>query len=57
MAYWDTSCLLKLYAPLLRTLDAVHLSTAVVAGELEIVATDKRLREAALSLGIAVYPP
>jgi len=41
----------------LRTLDAIHLATAAVVGATEIVATDKRLREAALSLGFTVYPP
>lgn len=41
----------------LRTLDAIHISTAAVAGELEIVATDKRLRDAATILGFRVYPP
>jgi predicted nucleic acid-binding protein len=46
-------------APLmpLRTLDTIHLSTAVVAGETEMVATDKRLRAAALQMGFALYPP
>jgi uncharacterized protein len=41
---------------LLRTLDAIHLASASVAAESEVVATDKRLREAALSLGFSVYP-
>jgi uncharacterized protein len=40
----------------LRTLDAIHLSTATVVEESEIVATDKRLREAALGLGFSIYP-
>jgi len=42
---------------LLRTLDAMHLAAATVAGEVELVATDRRLREAALTLGFRVYPP
>lgn len=39
-----------------RTLDAIHLATAVVLGEPEMVATDKRLREAAIGCGLRVYP-
>lgn len=41
----------------LRTLDAIHLSTAAYTGEAEMVATDKRLRESALRLGFSLYPP
>lgn len=41
----------------LRTLDAIHLASAKVSGESEVIATDKRLREAALVLGFSVYPP
>ncbi len=41
---------------LLRTLDALHLASARVAGESEIVATDGRLREAALFLGFSLFP-
>jgi len=41
---------------LLRTLDAIHLATAAVSGESEIVATDTRLRQAALGLGFTVFP-
>ena len=40
----------------LRTMDAIHLATAAEAAELEIVVTDKRLREAAIVLGFSVYP-
>ena len=40
----------------IRTLDALHLASARVAGETEIVATDKRLREAALVLGFTLFP-
>ena len=41
----------------LRTLDAIHLAAARVSGESEVIATDKRLREAALVMGFSVYPP
>jgi predicted nucleic acid-binding protein len=41
---------------LLRTLDARHLASARVAGETEVVATDKRLRDAAKMLGFALFP-
>ena len=41
---------------LLRTLDAVHLASARVSGETEIVATDKRLREAARLIGFTLFP-
>ena len=41
----------------IRTNDALHLAAAICAGETEIVATDKRLREAAVALGLAVFPP
>ena len=39
-----------------RTLDALHLASARVAGETELVATDKRRREAAKLLGFFVFP-
>jgi predicted nucleic acid-binding protein len=41
----------------IRTNDALHLAAAHCAGEKEIVATDKRLRQAALALGHALFPP
>lgn len=41
----------------IRTNDALHLAAATCAGETEIVATDKRLREAAVALGLKVFPP
>ena len=41
----------------IRTNDALHLAAAHSAGETEIVATDKRLRESALALGFSVFPP
>lgn len=40
----------------IRTFDAIHLAAARVAGETEIVATDKRLREAAGLLGFTLFP-
>ena len=42
---------------LLRTLDAIHLSTAETAGEFELVCTDRRLRQAAVGLGFSIFPP
>jgi predicted nucleic acid-binding protein len=39
-----------------RTLDAIHLASAAVSGETEIVATDRRLREAATFLGFSLFP-
>ena len=42
---------------LIRTNDAQHLAAATCAAESEIVATDKRLREAAVMLGFTVFPP
>ena len=41
----------------IRTNDALHLAAAICAGETEIVATDKRLREAAVAMGLTVFPP
>ena len=40
----------------LRTFDAIHLASARVAGETEIVTTDKTLRTAATQLGFTLYP-
>jgi hypothetical protein len=40
----------------LRTLDALHLASARVAGGSELVATDKRMREAAHLLGFSLFP-
>ena len=40
----------------IRTLDALHIAAARVAGEDEIVATDKRLRDAATLLGFRLFP-
>jgi predicted nucleic acid-binding protein len=40
----------------LRTLDALHLASARVAGETELVVTDKRMRDAAKLLGFSLFP-
>lgn len=40
----------------LRTLDALHLASARVAGETELVATDRRMRDAAKALGFSLFP-
>jgi predicted nucleic acid-binding protein len=39
-----------------RTFDAIHLATARMANETELVTTDKRLRDAATLLGFALFP-
>lgn len=40
----------------LRTLDALHLASARVAGETEVVTTDKRMRDVAKLLGFTLFP-
>ena len=40
----------------IRTLDALHIASARAVGETEIVATDKRLRDAATLLGFQLFP-
>ena len=40
----------------LRAFDALHLASARAAGAREIVCTDKRMREAADALQMAIYP-
>ena len=40
----------------IRTNDALHLAAAGCAGETKIIATDKRLREAAVFLGFQIFP-
>ena len=40
----------------IRTLDAIHLATAHVVGETELVATDQRMRDAAKLLGFSLFP-
>jgi predicted nucleic acid-binding protein len=52
-----TACYRNSPSLAIRTLDAIHLAIARIAGETEIVATDKRLREAAALLGFTLYPP
>ncbi|MDP1586199.1 MAG: hypothetical protein Q8M07_00525, partial [Prosthecobacter sp.] len=52
--------IVPLYTPpylMLQDLWRTTLAAAKLAGETEIVATDKRLREAALLLGFSVFPP
>ena len=49
-------CYQQTSALLLRTLDALHLASARVAGETELVATDKRMRDAAKLLGFSLFP-
>jgi predicted nucleic acid-binding protein len=51
-----TRCFQHVPPFLVRTLDAIHLSSALVAVETEFVATDRRLRDAALFLGLKVFP-
>jgi predicted nucleic acid-binding protein len=41
----------------IRTLDSLHIASACAVGETEIVATDRRLREAATLLGFQLFPP
>jgi len=41
----------------IRSNDALHLAAARCSAETEIVATDKRLRDAAVLLGFTVFPP
>ena len=40
----------------IRTFDALHLASAQVAQESQVVATDKRLRDAARLLGFSLFP-
>ncbi len=40
----------------IRTLDALHIASARMASETEIVATDKRLRDAATLLDFQLFP-
>ena len=40
----------------IRTLDAIHLASAAVTTEVELIATDKRLRDAAAVLGLKLFP-
>jgi predicted nucleic acid-binding protein len=50
-------CLSQSPPILIRTNDAQHLAAAKCVGETEIVATDRRLKEAALLLGFNLFPP
>jgi predicted nucleic acid-binding protein len=40
----------------IRTLDALHLASARADNQIELVATDKRMRDAAKLLGLALFP-
>jgi predicted nucleic acid-binding protein len=51
-----TQCYHRSPAIPVRTLDAMHLAVAKLAGLSEIVTTDKRLRDAAARLGLTVFP-
>jgi hypothetical protein len=47
----------KSKAPLLlRSLDLIHIASAVVGKSVEIVATDVRLRDVASEIGLRVLP-
>ena len=50
-------CLSQTPPIFIRTNDAQHIAAATCAGETVIVATDKKLRDAALHLGFTVFPP
>ena len=39
-----------------RTLDGIHVATAVLHGATEIVSTDSNMRRCAAAIGLAVYP-
>ncbi len=56
-AYVVKRCYSQTPPVFIRTLDALHIAAARVARETEIVATDKRLREAATLLGFQLFPP
>lgn len=51
--------LLELCHPVvaLRTVDAIHLATADMVMEGSFCTTDRRLREAAVHIGLELYPP
>jgi|SRR5437667_4672355 len=49
-------CYSRIPPILLRTLDCVHLACARAAGAKELVATDKRLRDAGRLLGFSLIP-
>lgn len=49
-------CLSQAPPLFVRTLDALHLAAASVAGETEFVATDRRLRAAAPAVGFTLFP-
>jgi uncharacterized protein len=47
----------SLEPPELRTLDAIHLATAMEANATELLAYDRRLADAAVALGLTVHSP
>jgi predicted nucleic acid-binding protein len=49
-------CFKKAPPLLVRTMDAIHLASALVASETEIVVTDKRMRDCAAMLGLKLFP-
>ena len=51
-----TTCYRNAPPLLIRTFDAIHLASARVSGETEMVTTDIRLRDGAKLLGLAVFP-
>src|SRR5436309_5496689 len=50
------TCYSKNPPVLLRTFDCIHLASARTARETELVATDKRLRDAGKVLGFSLFP-
>ena len=51
-----TSCYRHTVPLPIRTLDALHLASACADGQTELVATDKRMRDAAKLLGLSIFP-
>jgi hypothetical protein len=59
MSYWEQvlgTCYQQTPPIPPRNLDALHLASVRVAGEAELVATDKRMRDAAKLLGVTLFP-
>jgi|ERR1017187_3703019 predicted nucleic acid-binding protein len=57
-AYGQVLTLCYQHSPMipLRTLDALHLASARADGQTELVATDRRMRDAAKLLGFSLFP-
>ena len=49
-------CYLQTPPIFIRTIDALHVAAALAVGETEIVATDRKLRDAATLLGFQLFP-